>query len=268
MLGGIAAFCVNDAVVKTLTRALPPGEIMAVRGVFVVAIMLAVLPRLGLAPGRPDRWAALRALAETATNALFIAGLSVLPLGDTYTLYFVAPIMLTAAAALLTRERVGWQRWGAVLLGFAGVVVVVGTPGAWRPAMVLPLVAAAFSVLRDLATRRVAPGVGSGSVALATGVAATLGGTLTLPFAWTSPGLAQVALCLLAAFGAAAGYLLFVMGVRIGELSFVAPFRYAGIPVAMALGLALWGDVPSPSMLLGAAVIVGSGLLILRPERR
>ena len=105
-------------------------------------------------------------------------------------------------------------------------------------------------------------------MALATGVAATLGGTLTLPFAWTSPGLAQVALCLLAAFGAAAGYLLFVMGVRIGELSFVAPFRYAGIPVAMALGLALWGDVPSPSILLGAAVIVGSGLLILRPERR
>ena len=74
-------------------------------------------------------------------------------------------------------------------------------------------------------------------------------------------------LCFLAAFGAGAGYLLFVMGLRVGDLSYVAPFRYTGIPCAMLLGFLLWGDVPEPRLLLGAAIIAGSGLFIAYRER-
>ena len=74
-------------------------------------------------------------------------------------------------------------------------------------------------------------------------------------------------LCFLAAFGAGIGYLLFVMGLRVGDLSYVAPFRYTGIPCAMLLGFVLWGDVPAPRLLLGAAIIAGSGLFIAYRER-
>ncbi len=145
--------------------------------------------------------------------------------------------MLTAAAALFTGERVGPGRWAAVLISFLGILVAVGTPASWQPAILLPLVAAILSVLRDLATRRVDPAVGSGTVALATAATATIAGSLTLPLGWAVPDPLSIGLCLLAAVGAGLGYLLFVMGLRIGELSYVAPFRYTGIPCAMLLGL-------------------------------
>jgi drug/metabolite transporter (DMT)-like permease len=197
-----------------------------------------------------------------------VISLAYLPLGDAYTLYFSAPVMLTAAAALFLREPVGVRRWAAVLAGFAGVVVAAGAPGTWQLAALLPLLAAALSVARDFATRSVSPEVNAGTVALATAIVVTLGGLATLPFAWTPPTPVELALCLAAAAGAGAGYVLFAVALRTGELSFISPFRYAGVPAAMLLGLLVWGDVPSWRTLLGAAIIVGSGLFILRRERR
>lgn len=267
-VAAVGTFCVNDAVVKLLTARLPPGEIVALRGLLVVAILLLVLPRLRLRPGRPDRFALIRAAAEVGVNGCFVTGLLFLPLGDSYTLYFTAPVMLTAAAALFLGERVGLLRWGAVAAGFVGVLLAVGTPGSWQPAVVLPLLAAALSVARDLATQRVPPEVGAGTVALATAVAVTLAGLATLPFAWTTPGLADLGLCLAAALGASCGYVLFVVALRTGELSFISPFRYAGIPMAMLLGLLVWGELPEPRTLAGAAIVVGAGLFVLRRERR
>ena len=83
-----------------------------------------------------------------------------------------------------------------------------------------------------------------------------------VPLAWRDIGL-----CALAAFGVAGGYTAFVVALRTGELSYVATFRYAGIPMAMLLGLAVWGDVPSLRMLAGAALIMGAGLSIVWQER-
>lgn len=266
-VAAVGTFCVNDAVVKLLTARLPPGQILALRGLFVMALLLLVLPRLGLRPGRPDRFALTRAAAEVGVNGCFVAGLLFLPLGDSYTLYFTAPIMLTAAAALFLGERVGWQRWAAVAAGFLGVLLAVGTPGSWHPAVLLPLLAAALSVVRDLATQRVPPAVGAGTVALTTAVAVTLAGLATIPFAWTTPGPTDLGLCLAAALGASCGYVLFVVALRTGELSFISPFRYAGIPMAMLLGLLVWGEAPSARMLLGAVVVVGAGLFVLQRER-
>ncbi len=264
----VVTFAVNDALVKLLTARLPPGEVMALRGLFVTALLFLLLPHLGLRPGRPDRFALLRSAAELGINAAFVISLAYLPLGDAYTLYFSAPVMLTAAAALFLREPVGVRRWAAVLAGFAGVVVAAGAPGTWQLAALLPLAAAALSVARDFATRSVSPEVNAGTVALATAIVVTLGGLATLPFAWTPPTPVELALCLAAAAGAGAGYVLFAVALRTGELSFISPFRYAGVPAAMLLGLLVWGDVPSWRTLLGAAIIVGSGLFILRRERR
>jgi drug/metabolite transporter (DMT)-like permease len=269
MIAAMASFCVNDAFIKALAARVPIGELMAVRGIMVVGLMLVLLPRLGLRIGRPDRFTLWRALGEVGVTFAFLGALTVLPLGDTYTLYFAAPILLTAAAALLLGERVGPRRWAAVLVGFLGVLVVLGLPSQWQLASLLALAAAVISVARDICTRRIAPGVGSGTVAVVTGACVALAGTLTsLDGAWVALSWRELGLCALAALGAAGGYVGFVAALRMGELSFIATFRYSAIPMAMALGLAFWGDVPTLQMLTGAALIMGSGLYILWRERR
>lgn len=269
MIAAITAFCLNDAFMKALSARVPIGELMAVRGLFAVPLLLLVLPRVGLRLGRPDRWAVLRGVGELGVSFAFLTALRFLPLGDTYTLYFAAPIMLTATAALFMGERVGPRRWAAVLVGFSGVLVVMGLPTQWQFASILALGAAALSVGRDVCTRKVSPEVGSGTVAVATGVIVALGGAATaLAGDWVALTWREVAFCLLAALGAAGGYVGFVAALRMGDLSFIATFRYAGIPVAMLLGLLVWGDVPGPQMLAGAVLIVGSGLYILLRERR
>ena len=94
------------------------------------------------------------------------------------------------------------------------------------------------------------------------------GGATALRGDWVPLGWQEIGSCAAAALGAAGGYVGFVAGLRMGELSFVATFRYSAIPLAMLIGLIVWGDVPGPRMLAGAALIVGSGFFILLHERR
>ena len=264
----MAAFCINDAFIKELSTRVPIGELIAVRGVFAILLLLAVLPWLGLRVGWPERFSWLRAAGEAAVTFAFLAALARLPIGDTYTLYFAGPLLLTAGAALFLGERVSPRRWGAVVVGFLGVLVVLGVPSNWQAASLIALAAALLSVARDLVTRWIPPSVGSGTVTLLTGICVTLTGWATaLGGGWVALGWHDVGLCAVAALGVAAGYTAFVVALRTGELSFAATFRYAGIPMAMLLGLVVWGDVPSPQMLAGAALIMGSGLyMISRPH--
>ncbi len=260
----MAAFCVNDAVIKSLSVRVPIGELMAVRGLMAILLMLAVLPWLGLRVGPAERFTWLRAAGEVGVTFAFLAALTRLPLGETYTLYFVGPILLTAGAALVFGETVGPRRWLAVIVGFLGVLVVLGLPSSWQMASGLALGAALLSAIRDLATRRIPANVGSGTVAIVTGVAVALSGALTVvDGSWVALGGTDLGLCALAALGVAGGYTAFVMGLRLGELSFVATLRYSGIPIAMLLGLIGWGEMPGQRMLAGAALIVASGLFIV-----
>lgn len=269
MIAAMASFCINDAFMKTLAARAPVGQLIAVRGVIVVLLMLALLPRLGLRVGRPDRFTILRAFGELGVTFAFLTALITLPLADTYTLYFAAPILLTACAALFLGERVGPRRWAAVIVGFLGVLVVLGLPSQWQLASLLALSAAAISVARDICTRKIPPEVGSGTAALVTAACVMLGGAVTgLGGGWVALGWIDITLCALAALGAAGGYVAFVAALRMGDLSFIATFRYSAIPMAMALGFAFWGDVPSLQMVAGALLIMGSGLFILWRERR
>ena len=269
VMASMAGFCINDAFIKSLSVAVPIGQLIAVRGVFAVALLLALLPRLGLRIGRPERFTWLRAAGEVAVTFAFLAALARLPIGDTYTLYFAGPLLLTAGAALLLGEQVGPRRWAAVAVGFLGVLVVLGLPREWQAASLIALAAALLSVARDLVTRWIPASVGSGTVAAVTGVCVTLSGWVTAASGdWVPLGWSDLGLCALAALGVAAGYTSFVIALRMGELSFIATFRYAGIPMAMLLGLLVWGDVPGPRMLAGAALIMGAGLYIVWRERK
>lgn len=265
----MAAFCFNDAVIKTLSARVPIGELIAVRGLFAILLMVVLLPWIGLRIGLPERFTWIRGAGEAGVTFAFLLALARLPLGDTYTLYFAGPILLTAGAALVFGERVGARRWAAVVTGFVGVLVVLGLPSTWQTASMLALGAAFLSVARDLATRKIPATVGSGTVAVVTGVCVTASGAITAVGGdWVRLGWSDVGLCGVAALGVAGGYTAFVMGLRTGELSFVATLRYSGIPLAMLLGFAVWGDLPTLQMLVGATLIAGSGLFIVWFARR
>jgi drug/metabolite transporter (DMT)-like permease len=209
-----------------------------------------------------------RGAIEVGCGGLYFLALASLPLGDTATLFFVAPILLTALAALLLKEPVGARRWAAVGLGFLGVLVTAGAPQAWTVLLLLPLGSAMFSAFRDIATRQIPPTVPAGAISLVTAASMGIGGFLTLPFGWVRPDAAGLLLLAGSALVVAGGYQSYVLAIRLGDLSFVSPIRYVAVPIAMVLGFIGWGDVPAAHKLLGAAIIVGSGLFILYRERR
>lgn len=262
MAGAMTAFTLNDTIVKLLAERLPIGEIMALRGLLVLALFAL------LARPRAAWWACLsppvlaRALSETITSWFFLAGIAALPLADAMVLFFSAPILLTVAAALVLGEPVGWRRWTAVFVGFAGVALAAAPQGTWSPAVLLPLAAAATSVVRDLVTRRIPAGVPTAAVSIATTGMVAGSGFLTSPAGWPMPSTAELAGLVGCAFLYALGMQGFVRAVRMAELSVVAPVRYVSVPVSMLTGYLLWHHVPSAAMILGAVLVVGSGLFI------
>ncbi len=264
MAGAMSAFTLNDTLVKLLAERLPIGEIMALRGLFVL-LLFALLARARAFLWRAclTPWVLARALCETVTSWFFLAAIAALPLADAMVLFFSAPILLTVAAALFLRERVGLRRWAAVLVGFVGVALAAAPEGSPSAAVLLPLAAAATSVVRDLVTRRIPAGVPTASVSIATSALVAISGFFTLPLGWPQPSVPELGTLMVCALLYALGVQGFVHAVRAAELSVVAPIRYVSVPISMLTGFLLWRHLPSPTMLAGATLIVGSGLFIL-----
>jgi drug/metabolite transporter (DMT)-like permease len=275
----MSLFAISDTLVKTLFDRLPVGEVIALRGLLITILLLAFLQfrRRRLVLGQLlDRIALLRGLIEVAVAFAFFKSLELMPLADATVLLFAAPIIMTVAASLLLAEKVGPRRWTAVLIGFAGVVLVAG-PGnttiGW--AALLPLTAAFLVAGRDLITRYVPATHDSTTVALTTALAVTIGGWLSLPLgtaglagAWLWPTPAEWLVIAASSLLIGTAYNTVVIGYRLGEASFLAPFRYSSIPLAILLSWTVFGDVPSLLMLTGAVIITGSGIFIFTRERQ
>ena len=275
----MAFFAVSDTLVKTLFERVPVGEVIALRGSLITILLLGFLlvrrRRLVLAQ-LLDRIALVRALLEIAVAFAFFKSLQLMPLADATVLLFAAPIIMTVASTLLLGEKVGPRRWTAVLAGFFGVVLVAG-PGNETLGIValLPLTAAFLVAGRDLITRFVPPGHDSTTVALTTAIAVTIGGWLSLPAGmaglaggWVWPIAVEWLVIGASALLIGIAYNTVVIGYRLGEASFLAPFRYTSIPLAILLSWTVFGDVPSPVMLLGALIVTGSGIFIFARERQ
>ena len=271
MLAAMGCYGFSDAMIKHVSVAIPIGEIMGLRGIVMCLLLYAMLRH----QGHPTDWGLwlhpwniARGVAEIACAGLYFASLARLPLGDASALFFVAPIILTALAALILKEPVGPRRWSAVAIGFFGVMVGAGPPRGWTVLILLPLSSAFFSAFRDILQRRIPAEVPAGAISLVTAGSMVLGGFATLPFGWVVPTVDQAGILLLSAVIVAGGYQFYVLAIRAGDISFVSPFRYVAIPLAMLLGFIGWGDVPTPMKLLGACIIVGSGLFIFYRERQ
>ena len=271
MIAGGGALTVSDAATKWLTASLPIGEILFVRALIVVAVILLVVRRsgsfAGLRIGRL-RNVATRSLLAVGSTFLIVASLAQLPLSEVIAILFVGPLFIAVLSGPLLGERVSIHRWLAVLTGFTGMLIIV-RPGSdtFQVAALLPVVAALVAATRDIVTRRISRAETSMAILFYSMVALTLAGLATAPFGWRPMDGGQLAIAAFTGVMFGLGHYLIIEGYRYAEASVISPYRYANLIWAVALGFVLWGEIPSFWVLVGAPLVVGSGLYILLYER-
>lgn len=273
MLGAIALFIVNDAMIKLASEGLPAAQTIGVRGVFATLwVVLAVLAT-GLwrqAHHALERRTLGRAALDVASTFTYLIALFHMPLALAVAIGQTSPLMILVLSVVFLRERVIWQRWAAVLVGFAAVLLVArpGTAGfTWWAA--LSLLATLCSATRDIYTRVVPQRVPSLIITLATACAVTLTGVVVTAIAgWVPMSWEAWALVFGASVFLAGAYHLMIVAMRAGEVSFVGGFRYASLPLAAIVGWIVWGSLPDLPAAIGMAIIICAGLYLFRSGTR
>ncbi len=274
MMGSMAAFTFNDASMKALADEIPLAQAVFLRGLLTGAFMYLLARRmgsLGLDFSRRD-WGliALRTAAEIAAAYFFITALFNMPIANATAILQALPLTVTLAGALFFREAVGWRRMLAILVGLLGVLLIV-QPGAegFSVYSIYAVLAVLTVTVRDLAARRLSPGVPSLMVALVASLGVTLSfGVASLGADWATPGPLAWAQLAAASVFVVGGYTFSVATMRIGDVAAVTPFRYTSLLWALFLGFVVFGDWPDTLTLTGAAIVVATGTFTLLREAR
>jgi len=273
-----AVFTVNDTAMKWLRADYPVGELVTIRGIFSLIVLACLVYFIGgWHTLRVRDWRAqwLRSLLVLITTVCFLAAIRYMPLADAMGIAFAGPLFTVALAGPLLGERIGWYRWAAVGAGFVGVLLMVRPTGAgFQLAAFLPLVTALCGALRDIVTRRMSV-TDHSNATLAFAVAAVVGvGLFTWPVgevlpsqAWIWPTPTHLALFVLSGVLMGIGQYCVIESLRVAQAAVVAPFKYTSYLWALALGYIVWRDVPSVTSLLGALIVISSGLFIFLRER-
>lgn len=273
MTGSMVAFTVNDACLKALSDELPLFQALFLRGIgttFCLFVLTRGMGHLRFDLARRD-WGlmALRTVAEAAAAWFFITALFVMPIANISAIMQAMPLSVTLAGALFLGEAVGWRRMAAIVIGFVGVLMIVqpGSEG-FTIYSVYALASVACVTVRDLAARRMSSKAPSVMVALVAAVGVTLFAGVGSAFVEWQPLTLKASLQLAGAMlFVIAGYVFSVGAMRVGEIGFVAPFRYASLLAALILGAVVFGSWPNATTLAGAALVVATGLFTLYRER-
>ena len=268
MTAGAGLLTLSDAVSKYLMQHDPVGQVICLRQ---AAAFVFLLP-YALATGGRGALRAVSYRGQLLRGTLFVTGvvlvllsLRELPLAFVTMVLFSSPLFVALLSAPILRERVGLHQWIAIAAGFVGILLIVQPAGgAFSWVVLLPVACAAFNATRDVVTRRLSRTESSLSMLFWSGVAVLVAGLTTLPFGWNAVGLEGALWYLAAGFTNAGAHFLVIEAFRLGNAAVVAPFRYSGLLWAMLLGFVVWGDVPTASMLAGAAIVVCAGIYMLR----
>lgn len=274
MMGSMAGFGINDALVKLVSAEMGLFQVLLLRGAGASLMILALAWWLGALRARPPRrdWAvlALRSAGEVGATLCFLTALFHMPIANATAILQALPLAVTLAGAVFLREPVGWRRYLAIAAGFLGVLIIV-RPGAegFNSYSLYAMAAVGFVVVRDLSTRHLSPAVPSMLAASLTAVVITaVGGVgLVVTGDWAPVGAGSAGYLAGAALFIFAGYLFSIMTMRQGDIGFIAPFRYSNLVWALLLGLFVFGEVPDAYMLTGAVIVVGTGLYAFHRER-
>jgi drug/metabolite transporter (DMT)-like permease len=270
VLSAVLLFASQDTLSKILVVDYSPFEIAWFRyGVNTLVLLPFLLRSRGAAlrTALPKVQAA-RSFVVLASAIVFMTGLEFLPVADATAINFVAPLLVTALSIPLLGEKVGIRRWTAVVIGFVGMLVIVQPGGgAFQLASFLPAVSASFWALALILTRRlgaVDPGLTTLTYSTVFPAVAL---TVMMPFVWRTPTLeALVWMVAIGVISVTAQYLM-ILGYSKRPASALAPLSYAQLIWATMYGYLVFDHIPSPLTWLGAAIVVASGLYVLRRER-
>ncbi len=263
----------NDAVTKLLTESYSIWQVLTLRHLFSLCVIVPYICWItGWSAMRVTNHAglAIRTLFFVATTVFIVASFSLLPLAFVTAIAFSSPIFVVAFSHFFTSEKVGPRRWLAVLAGFIGVLVIVRPGGAdFAYVLILPVLAALAAGGRDVITRGLSRTESSISILFWANIAVIcFAFVVTSTQGWAPISLASMALLFLNGLLNASAHFLIIDALRLGDASLVSPFRYSGLLWAIILGLLIWGDFPDAWTLVGAAVLVASGIYIIERAPR
>ncbi len=267
MVAAMGGFAVEDVLIKQMAMGLPVGQVLAMVGAGGGLVFTLLVTLRGQRLFSRNFFYApvlVRNLSEAGGSAAFVTALALASLSSASAVLQATPLAVTLGAALFLRESVRWRRWTAIAVGFAGVLLII-QPGlaGFTPAALFALVAVVMLAARDLASRMVPPEVSSLQLA-AWGMLSLIPAGLVMLWlgegTWTNPAAPdRMRFAAIIIIGGAAYYAV-VGATRIGELSAVMPFRYTRLVFALALAYLIFDERPDALMLLGAAIVVGTGL--------
>ena len=278
----VLVFTLMAICIKASAPHIPPGQAVFFRSLFAIPVILAWLSMSGRLPGNLATSNPLghvwRGLAGTGAMALGFTALGLLPLPEVTALGYAAPLLTVIFAAMFLGEQVRVFRLAAVVFGLVGVMIVLApritvAPGAGTPAETVgafaALMGAVLAAMAQVFVRKLVHSEPTAAIVFyfsVTGAALSL--VVTLPFGWVVPGTGEAALLIGAGLLGGLGQILLTESYRHAETGVIAPFEYVSMIFALILGYFVFAEVPTPSMLAGATLIVLAGLFIIWRERR
>lgn len=277
-------FAAMSALVRHLGDVAPVGQMVFFRSVF------AILPVLVIYAFRGELMSAVRTnrpFGQLGRGLLSVCGmfsnfsaLTRLPLADATAIQFASPLITVALAAAILKEKVGLFRWSAVLVGFAGVVVMLvphfdvnryaaaGAMGVAAAGATFAIVSAVCNAGTVIQTRRLTRTETTPSIVFYFSLICAIAGLTTLPFGWHNPTAWQLTeLIALGVFGGVA-HIFLTESYRYAPASVIAPFDYTAMLWALLLGYWVFGELPAPLVYVGGVIVAGAGLVVIWRERQ
>ena len=269
MLFGVFMFSFGDALGKFLVGTYSVGQLLWLRACAALVLLFPMMWHQRAALFSLERpWLQLlRVTLSTIEVAAFFLATVYLPLADVITYYMACPIFVTALSGILLREKIGWRRWSAVLIGFAGVLIALNPSSesvSW-PALIALAGSTSFAFLM-LITRslRATPDIVLASTQF---IGTFTLGALMAPFGWVAPQLSSLGLFALAGLISVSALMCVNRSLKLAPASVVVPYQYSMIVWAVMFGYVVFGDVPSMATIIGAAIIIAAGIYIFLREQ-
>ena len=271
MLAGILLFSLNDVMGKWLVSTYSVAQLLVIRSAAALLILTPLLWKAGVRSlvnvERPGMQA-LRVILSSAEVYCFYFAVITLPLADVMTYWLAAPIYVAAMSPFLLGEHVGWRRWTAIVIGFAGVLVALQPSAATLTAPALVSIAGSFCFAFMMLSGRALRGTPDTTLVFWQMVGAGLLGLVIAPFQWVPPTAFDLSLLALLGVVAMVAHVCVNRSLKLADAATVAPFQYTLLFWGIVFGWLVFDDLPRPAMLVGAAIIIGAGLFIFFREQR
>ena len=276
-VASVCLFMCMASLIKATAEIVPPGQAVFFRSFFALPIILGWLAmrhelRDGWKTNNPlgHLW---RGLIGTSAMGLGFMGLGLLPLPEVTAIGYAAPLLVVIFAAMFLDEKVGVFRLSTVALGMAGVLIVLSprlsvalgvteTLGA-----IVVFMSAVFAAMAQVFVRKLVATEGTAAIVFWFTVTSSLLSLLTIPWGWVWPGWQAGGLLVCAGLLGGVGQIFLTSSYRYADASLVAPFDYTSMILALGIGYFVFNEVPTPTMLIGAVIVIFAGVLIIWRER-